>query len=530
MRRLAPAAAFAVVAALMVAFAWQDRLASFGDDSASYLVLAHYFAGSSGNAFAAQWAPYHSHFPPLFPLLLWLTGGVSDYRIAYLLVAALAVLALPSIYRFATLQLGSRGAGFAATAIFVLMPTAWITLKGIMSESLYLCVAMACLLHFEARIADRDASAGERLAFGALLALACLSRALGMALVVAYLVHAAIRIARREEGARLRLLLPLVPVAIALALWYGLRPTLGSDTYGRTASQIAASWHGDPLHMLEAGADHLSAAWIASFAAQDDVPLALAIVALGAGAIALCGVALRVMRNRLDGWFAFISLAIVFPWVFSAENTRRLIYPLVPLLIVAGADFVRWALDRARLPLKSRPYLLGIAAAAPVLASLPALVLVAQKSMDDDTVVPGFGYSYREVAEYYTTVNLQAARERAQLVVVTLEGLASIDRVTPKDARVMWMRPEYVALLGKRQGVASYYRWTPAELAREVKRTGTGYIVQGWLFKTDLEVAQGNPRLEISAYTKPAFDIGDIFALMQVEPAALDEYLKRAGA
>jgi hypothetical protein len=525
-----PAAGLVLVAVLMFAFAWQDRLASFGDDSVSYLVLANYFAGSSGNEFAAQWAPYHSHFPPLFPALLWITGGVSDYRIAYALVAALAVLALPLIYRFSTLQLGSARAGLATTALFVLLPTAWITLKGVMSESLYLFLAMACLVHFETRLALREPSNADRLAFGTLLALACLSRALGIALVLAYVAHTAVRLVHRREPPHARLLLPLLPVAIAMALWYGLRPTLGSDAYTRTAGQIVASWQGDPARMLAASADHLSSAWIASFAAQDDVPRVLAAVALALGAIALAGVMLRVLRNRLDGWFLLVSLAIVFPWVFSPENTRRLIYPLVPLAIVAGADFARWALDRARLPLKSRPYLLAVAAAAPLLASFPALVLLAQKAVDREEVIPGYGYTYREVAEYYTTVNLEAARERAKLVVVTLEGLQSIDRVTPNAARVMWMRPEYVALLGRRQAVPFLYRWSPAELAREVKKSGTGYIVQDWLFKTDLEVAQGNPRLQIADYSHSAFNIGDIFALMQVDPAALDAYLARAGA
>ena len=530
LRRLAPAIGLVLVASLMFAFAWQDKLASFGDDSVSYLVLANYFAGASGNPFAAQWAPYHSHFPPLFPALLWLSGGISDYRIAYALVAAFAVLALPLIYRFSALQLGSPRAALAATALFVLMPTAWIALKGVMSESLYLCVAMACLLHFEARLAQREPSGRDRLVFGALLALACLSRAPGIALVLAYVLHTAVRLALRREQAHPRVLLPLAPVGVALALWYGLRPTLGSDTYRRTAGQIMAAWRDNPVRMLSEATDHLSSAWIATFAAQDDVPRALAAVALALGAVALAGVALRVLRNRLDGWFLLVSLAIVFPWVFSAENTRRLIYPLVPLLIVAGADFVRWALDRARLPLKSRPYLLGVAAAAPLLASFPALVLLAQKSLDRDAVIPGYAYTYREVAEYYTTVNLDTARERAKLVVVTLEGLESIDRVTPKAALVMWMRPEYVGLLGKRRAVPFLYRWSPAELAREVKKSGTGYIVQAWLFKTDLEVAQGNPRLEIADYTRSAFNIGDIFALMQVNPVALDAYIGRAGA
>jgi hypothetical protein len=236
----------------------------------------------------------------------------------------------------------------------------------------------------------------------------------------------------------------------------------------------------------------------------------------------LAGVALRVTRNRFDGWFVLVSLAIVFPWVFSGENTRRLLYPLVPLLLVSGASVIREAFDRDWIFARARPYVAGVAIALAAVASLPASVLVAQKALDRETVIPGYAYTYREVAEYYTTVNLDAARDRAKLAVVTLAGLEAIDRETPRQSRVMWMRPEYVGLLGHRPGVAFLYRWTPAELAREVQRSDVAYIVQGWLSKTDLEVAQGNARLELGAYAHPAFQIGGIFELMQVDRAALD--------
>jgi hypothetical protein len=399
-----------------------------------------------------------------------------------------------------------------------------------MSESLYLFLAMACVLFFEARVARREANAFDLLVFGVMLALACLARTLGIALLVAYAVHCAIRAFARHEKPRARWLLPLIPAGVALLLWHGLRPSIGADTYERTTGQLLTSWRDNPAGMLVEGAENLSSAWIATFAAQDDVPRAVAIIALSLGAIALAGVFLRISRNRFDAWFVLVSLAIVFPWIFSAENTRRLIYPLVPLLAVSGADFVRWALGRARLPLKSRPYVLGVAVAVSLLASFPALVLIAQKSLDREPVIPGSAYAYRDVAEYYTTVNLEIARDRAKLAVITLDGLAAIDRVTPALARVMWMRPEYVALLGKRAAVPFLYRWSPLELAREVKRSGTGFIVQGWLAKTDIEVASGTSQLDLSAYAHPVFNTGSIFVLDAVDPPALDAYIARGGA
>ena len=526
LRRIGLAAGLAFVAALVFAFTWQDRLASFGDDSASYLVLANYFAGSSGNAYAAQWAPYHSHFPPLLPMLLWLSGGVSDYRIAYGLVAAFAVLAVVLIYRFARAELRTEGEALATTVLWLLMPTAWITLKGIMSESLYLFVAMACVLFFEARIARREPSTVDQVAFGTLLALACLARALGVALVAAYVVHSAIRIARREQRPDARQGVPLVPVAVLLALWYSLRPSAGADAYGTTAHQILGRWMGDPAEMLPIASGHLISAWISSFTVQPEVALTLAAAAMALGALAIAGVVLRAAQNRFDAWFVLASIAVIYPWVFSTENTRRLLYPLIPIMIVSAAGFVRWAFGRPGPRARAWPFVAGFVAALAAVASIPALVLVAQKALDREAVIPGYPYTYREVAEYYTTVNIERARDRAKLAVVTLEGLESIDRVTPKDARVMWMRPEYVALLGRRAASAFLYRWTPVQLAREIDATGTGYVVQGWLFKTDLEVQEGNAYLDLSGYAHPAFRIGDIFVLMQVDRAQLDARLR----
>src|SRR5258705_2239689 len=88
------------VAAPVAFFTWQSQLATFGDDSASYLTLANYFS-PSGSAIVSQWAGYHSNFPPLFPLLLALTGGAQDLHMAYALVAASAALCTAVFYRYA---------------------------------------------------------------------------------------------------------------------------------------------------------------------------------------------------------------------------------------------------------------------------------------------------------------------------------------------------------------------------------------------------------------------------------------------
>ena len=57
----------------------------------------------------------------------------------------------------------------------------------------------------------------------------------------------------------------------------------------------------------------------------------------------------------------------------------------------------------------------------------------------------------------------------------------------------MWMRPEYVALLGRRAGVPYEYRWDARALAEAVSRTGTHFIVAAALGKTDAAQLSGDP-------------------------------------
>jgi hypothetical protein len=523
-------ALLAVAAPLLFAFNSQEKLASFGDDSASYLTLAHYFGGAGGNVDAAAWAAHHSNFPPLFPLLLWLSGGASDYRIAYAVVAACAVLTLPFVYRYASAELGGARAGLALTALFLLMPTAWISVKGILSESLYLLLLMAALVQFESRLAGGRGKALDLVLFGTLVACATLTRVLGIALLLAYFAHLGMGAISRRRPPSMRELLPALPVAVLLSLWYGLRPRAEADGYGRTGQQILAKWVADPVGMLQSAADFFSSAWIASFTAEAAVAPQARIGILLIGALAVGGVFLRVARNRLDGWFLLVSLGVLFPWVFTPDNTRRLLYPLIPLLLIAAADFLVWATDHLALRARARALLLGAVALVAVALTIPALLLIQRKAADREVVIAGQPYAYRDITEYYTTINLERARERAQLVVSTLAGLEAIGSATPKGARVMWMRPEYIGLLGHRPGVPFYFRSTAPELAAQVRKEGVDYVVDTWLLKTDLEGAQGDPHVDTAAYARPAFQVGDFFVLMQVDREALDRYLSRLTA
>jgi len=160
---------------------------------------------------------------------------------------------------------------------------------------------------------------------------------------------------------------------------------------------------------------------------------------------------------------------------------------------------------------------------------------VAEKSLDREPLVPGSRYSAAGITDYYRLINRQDALALAAKHAATLAGLEALRTVTPPDARVMWMRPEYVALLGGREGVPYYYDWDARTLASKVRDAGVDYLVVAGISKSDLAVRTGDvpaPLRHAQPYAQPAFALGnpftgqDEFILLRVDRAALDAYLR----
>jgi hypothetical protein len=156
---------------------------------------------------------------------------------------------------------------------------------------------------------------------------------------------------------------------------------------------------------------------------------------------------------------------------------------------------------------------------------------VASKALDREPVVAGYGPRYSDITEYYTTINVDRSRAIAARHATVLAGLEALEKATPPGARVMWMRPEYVALLGHRDGAAWFYRWDEKRLARWVRDAKVDYLVVARLFKTDLSGRAGDPFATlnpVSSYSVPVLTLsnpvtgGAEFVLLRVERRALE--------
>jgi len=527
-RRAGAAALFALAAILVLRFAGHGPIASVGDDSLSYLDLARLFAGAAG-PHLAPWIPFETRFPPLFPLALAAAGGATDTDTAHLVVALFAVAATAMVWRYGTLRLRGPAAGLALMAAFLLTPSAWISIRGILSESMYLCIVVAALDCHARFLEGRAASAAAWLGFGTLVAAAVLTRAAGIALVAAFIVQAAIAHARGTAPGRWRPVLALVPVAAAQAAWLVLRPEASGGAYGRLAGQLLAAWVQAPIAVAGLAAHSLFGGWMESFLAEASGSVPIQCVFAALGALALAGSIRAARANRLDGWYALASVALAFTWVFSEDAARRLLYPVLPVLLLHAAEMAI-ALAR-RGGSRGTALLVGAGLALPALLCVPAFALVQQKSLDRAPVFPWARYALADMTDYYRVVNLQRARALGAKNAAVLAGLEAIGRTTEPGARVMWMRPDYVALLGGRDSVPFYYDGGPDALARRVVESRADYVVAARLYKTDLNGRQGDPFAALAGierYARAQFVVpnpflgGEEFALLKVDRAAAE--------
>ena len=515
-------------APLFAAFAWQRVLASVGDDSVSYVAMARWMDGSAG-PMLTPWLAWHSHFPPLFPALLALTGGAHDYLVAHLVVAAFAAASVPLVARVGALRLGSDWAGFWLAAAFLALPTAWLSAKGVLSEPLYLFLSLAALLAHERWIVPGAASGRRHLAFGILLAAAYSARAVGIVLVAAFVARelfAYARIRRIPRGAWIA----LVPVGIYMVAWPLFRP--GGHVYAQTLHAVVRAWLEAPLVTLRLSSEFFLGGWIASFVAEGAVSVWVTALLCVAGVLAVAGAVRAAMRNRIDGWYALFTLALLLAWIFGVENTRRLLYPVMPLALLHAAETLLAIAARLRIDKPWRAA--AVACALPMAASAPAILLVAQKAADATPLVEGGAYRASDISDYYRIINVPEARALAAKHANTLAGLEALRAVTPPGARVMWVRPEYVALLGERPGTPSYYSWDAAALAGHVRDDRVQYLVVAGISKSDLAARVGNGAAALEqarAFTRPVFALAnpftrkDEFVLLRVEPAALEGFL-----
>jgi len=446
-------------------FVWQPTLATFADDSVSYLVMAQVFSPwqPAAPAVAAAFAR-EAFYPPLFPAVLALAGAAHQIAWAHVLTALLLAAWLPLVYLVGVRWLDDRRAAAVAVLCVALLPSLWVNAKGILSEPLFglLLLATFCVLE-----------AGDRLR-GRLVMLALLMAALAStrsAALPVIAVYALWVVTRRgvAPAMKLRELVPVLAAFAAYGLWVLLRPAATEDNYARIALANSGAFFSSPFATAGASllrqANAMAEGWIGSLLLYwvEGRPVRL-LLAGAVGVLALAGMALRVRDGRPDGWMVAGYLATLLAWPFY-DQMGRFLFPILPVLLlyafVASATLVR-ALGR--------PPALGAGVLSLLLLSLtvPALAFIQQRS--------AAAGPFREIVDWYRTPGLDQARARAQVQLDLFADMEEIRKLTAAGDRVMWVAPAYLALLADRRGIAAPDReLEPAAYREAVRASGADY-------------------------------------------------------
>lgn len=525
-------ALFAIAATLIFRFCASSKISAIGDDSVSYLVLAQHFAPATGPTEA--WVGYQAHFGPLFALVLAIAGGHQNLFNAHLVVAAFATVSLLLTFVYARVLLSSTAAATAVAVLFFLMSTFWTSIRGILSESLFLALSLGTLITYERWMKSRAWPAA--IAVGVLLGASCLTRSAGFALCVALLISAIGPWRRLSGNSTLPQHMAMLFLAFGMMfVWSALKPASEGFTYRDQASAIFRDLGGQPVSYLAACLELTWHAWIRSFVSDRAAYAPAEFIFAVVGVLALIVALRRALQGALDGWYALVGVGVVFVWRFPDDNGRRLLYPLVPLVLIYAAQAVRGLRLAGRLVRLTGPARLMAAVLLAILC-IPAWLLIQSRSRDSTIIGADFAYSLRDMTEYYVSVSESAARGSATSEATVLSGLERVGRVTESGAKVMWVRPDYVAFLARRRAVPWKFGWTERRYLEEIESQSVEYIIMSSLGKADMSGFVGAPPATYESarrYAEPVFRernvlTGDYeFALLKVNHvavrAALDE-------
>ena len=455
------------------AFVWQPTLATFADDSVSYLVMAQVFTPyqAASQAVAAAFAN-EAFYPPLFPALLALAGAAHDIAWAHAVTALILAASVPLAYALGACWLEDRRAAATAVLCVALLPAMWINAKGILSEPLFciLLLGALCVLATGAK-GDRVCGGARLWMLALLMAAMLLTRTAALVMIAAYALWA---LTRRGQpiASRARAALPAVAAMASYLVWVLLRPSGPTDSYARIVAEHASAFFGaeNPLAAIGASlirqANAVGEAWVGSLLLfwVEDRPLR-SLLAGALGGLALAGLALRIAAGKADGWMMAGYFATFLIWPYY-DQMGRFLFPAVPVLVLYAFS----AVERATRILGRAPVLgHGLLAVLLLSLSIPALAFMYQRAQAGG---PNAG-----IVDWYRTPDLAQARARARLHLDLFADMEEIRNFTRPEDRVMWVAPSYLALLADRRGIAAPDPALSPEAYRQaVRKSGADYV------------------------------------------------------
>ncbi|MHB8534700.1 MAG: hypothetical protein ACYDBW_04565 [Sulfuricaulis sp.] len=327
---------------------WSADIPVLGGDHAAYLLIADLFSPFSDlSSYVTHAAVSYAFFPPLYPLLLGLSGAISAHvEMAHALTITFLVAALMLYFVWAMEETRGVTLAFLLTLLFAFLPTTFFQSFGILSEYLYLLLTLAAI-----RLLAKPNIPLSHLYLAAMfIGLAVITRMIGISLIFAFAFY--LYIHKQDRWVRL-VLISIAPLVLWSIIKWSINYTGGylwiiasvlrtTSLYDLLFKKILTESHG------------LWTGWITSI---DNIPsLMTLIIGSAIGAVCLAGTIHRIYLKKFDGIYLVFYLGILLLWPFpQTDDSRRLLYAAVPVLLLHGLMFTSHFLQRV-LPINNAIY------------------------------------------------------------------------------------------------------------------------------------------------------------------------------
>lgn len=218
----------AAIAVAAFRFTAIDRLATFGDDSVSYLLLAQCWSPWHATSAVIQEACAREHYPPLFPMVLAVFGASHDFLLAHRASVILFLSAVVALFFFVRQHIRWTPAALLIALLFGCAPLTWTQMLGINSENLFILLSLAALIVHHRLLEKREPDPRGGLLLGLIVGAMVLTRAIGIGMAGALVAAAVFGDKRRRVD------LGWVPFLTAAAIGAAglvLRTTTGDELY-----------------------------------------------------------------------------------------------------------------------------------------------------------------------------------------------------------------------------------------------------------------------------------------------------------
>ncbi|MBI3441568.1 MAG: glycosyltransferase family 39 protein [Proteobacteria bacterium] len=441
--------AYVLVSIAYLAHGWGHELASLEGDEFIYLLSAEHFSPWTPHSPVAAYVAGNSPSPPLFPLLLSLTGGAQNILAANIMAAMLMLSSSAMFFFWLRAEEVSEWRAFLLATLFAVLPGTYMHALFVMSEGLYLILSMAGLL----AVAKSENTRDDRwLSVAAIcVAAATLTRSAGWALIAAFAVYLLWRRNKRTWQ--------LLAVAALPAIAWTVYKKLTGGSEGLAYSGLFLEWYTknpiwkstNPISVLfyQVGTE-AGRFWKGLSADFTTISAGTSIFGV-VGILFLFAAAYRSYLRKLDGFYVIFYTAMILIWPFSyaANAEKRFVLVIIPILMFQAWYLIgrlsRSLFRRLRFNPAEVIYFSAIA-----LLALPAMALVTARYFE---LVPQDLEPYRRVGWWYNWYwkdSMVPEYRYMKSARVLSEGLPKIAGYIPEDDCIYSVKPYTVSFYTRR--------------------------------------------------------------------------------